>query len=71
VPKAEAAATTGAGDSYNDVPKLLRQFHVTKINELKKKTIVQAAHSIDGPRAELHTYQLQPIDGITMASHRS
>ena len=36
VPKAEAAAATGAGDSYNDVPKLLRQFHVKHINGHKK-----------------------------------
>jgi hypothetical protein len=36
VPKAEAAATIGAGDSYNDVPKIKRQIHVTHINEHKK-----------------------------------
>jgi hypothetical protein len=36
VPKVEAAATTGLGDSYNDVPKIVRKFHEQKFNEHKK-----------------------------------
>jgi hypothetical protein len=71
VPKVEAAATTGPGDSYNDVPKIVRKFHEQKFNEHKKRTNVQAAHTVKGPRAELHKYQLQPIDGTTLATLRS
>jgi hypothetical protein len=35
VPKAEVAATTGAGDSYNDVPKIVK-IHEQQFNEHQK-----------------------------------
>ena len=71
VPKVEAAATTGLGDSYNDVPKIVRKIHEQTNSTNIKRTNVQAAHTVKGPRAELHKYQLQPIDGIAMASLRN
>ena len=37
VPKVEAAATTGLGDSYNDVPKIVRKFHEQKFTNIKKE----------------------------------
>ena len=70
MPKVEAAATTGLGDSYNDVPKIVRN-SMSKNSTNIKRTNVQAAHTVKGPRAELHKYQLQPIDGTTMATLRS
>ena len=72
VSKAEAAAATGADDSLSDVPTSTEENPCQSFNEHKIKiTNAQVAHSVDGPRAGLHKYQLQPMDGMAIASLRS
>ena len=69
VSNAEAVAATGAEDFLNDVPKWTETLHATNQQHTNSCT-VGGSIIVDGPRAELHKYQLQPMkwngNGITV-----